>query len=274
MSFAWAGLLRGRCALGLLLAGPAWAADAPADAEAARAERPEAQIRVMNRVIATLRGSLFGISAAARAGEAERRIDERCTSAGDAGGEHGRPRPRARMVQLDGAMMFAVMPGRHRGQQPAGGAGRGAACRRGAAAGDRRIAREPQPEVAADRPGGVAGGHGRAGRCAAVGRCAGCGSASSAGSSARRWRMPTGCVSAVSTWCEREGLVRFEQAAAERGVLAVRAAAGLRMAERGAGAVPVHAGLGRAAQRLPVRPARALRAGHRARRARTCWPRR
>jgi small-conductance mechanosensitive channel len=101
------GLLRALW-LGLLLVGPAWAADAPADAKLL-AERPEAQIRVMNRLVATLRGSLYGISATARAGEAQRRIDDALQSAG-APSVSTADRPEGTMVLLDGAMMFAIVP--------------------------------------------------------------------------------------------------------------------------------------------------------------------
>ena len=93
--------------LGLLL-GTAMAADPPAGTQAA-AERPEAEIRVMNRVVATLRGSLFGIAAPGRAIEAKRRIDDALLS----GGElvvSTQDRSEGTMVQLDGAMMFPIIP--------------------------------------------------------------------------------------------------------------------------------------------------------------------
>ena len=57
------------------------------------------------------------------------------------------------LVRLDGALMFAVMPGDTE-ERTLGGAQ--AECRRGGAdvaARDRRIARVAQPEVAADRGG-------------------------------------------------------------------------------------------------------------------------
>jgi small-conductance mechanosensitive channel len=63
----------------------------------------------MNRVVATLRGSLFGIAAPSRAIEAKRRIDDALLS----GGElvvATQDRPEGTMVQLDGAMMFAIIP--------------------------------------------------------------------------------------------------------------------------------------------------------------------
>jgi hypothetical protein len=60
-------------------------------------------------VVATLRGSLFGIAAPARAIEAKRRIDDALLSGGElAVGTHDRSE--GTMVQLDGAMMFPIIP--------------------------------------------------------------------------------------------------------------------------------------------------------------------
>jgi small-conductance mechanosensitive channel len=95
--------------LGLALLGSARAVDGTA-APAAAAVQPEAQIRVMNRVVATLRASLFGIVAAARAGEAQRRIDDALNSGG-ALAVSTLDRPEGTMVRLDDAMMFAITPG-------------------------------------------------------------------------------------------------------------------------------------------------------------------
>jgi small-conductance mechanosensitive channel len=74
------------------------------------AAQSPARVIVMNRTVATLRGSLFGIAAQSRAVEAKRRIDD----ALDSGGELAvstRDRPEGTMVELDGAMMFALIPG-------------------------------------------------------------------------------------------------------------------------------------------------------------------
>jgi len=86
----------------------ALAADGAA-ASAAAATQPEGEIRVMNRVVGTLRGSLFGIAPSTRAREAQRRIDDALRSGGTLE-LSTRERAEGTMVMLDGAMMFAVTP--------------------------------------------------------------------------------------------------------------------------------------------------------------------
>ena len=72
--------------------------------------QPPARVMVMNRTVATLRGSLFGITAESRAVEAKRRIGDALDSNGDLA-VSTRDRPEGTMVELDGAMMFALIPG-------------------------------------------------------------------------------------------------------------------------------------------------------------------
>ncbi len=91
-----------------MCAGPALAEEA-AKAQVAPTQ-PPARIMVMNREVAVLSGSVFGVSANQRALEAEARIDDMLHSGGrlvvgtqdaDVG----------TMVQVDGATMFAITPG-------------------------------------------------------------------------------------------------------------------------------------------------------------------
>jgi small-conductance mechanosensitive channel len=72
--------------------------------------QPPGRIMVMNRNVATLRGSLFGIAAVNRAVEAKRRIDDALQSGG-ALVVSLHDRAEGTMVQVDGAMMFAITPG-------------------------------------------------------------------------------------------------------------------------------------------------------------------
>ena len=65
---------------------------------------------VMNREIATLRGSLFGIPAVTRAAESEARIREALRRRRRAEGEHARPWPKACWCSINGALMFAITP--------------------------------------------------------------------------------------------------------------------------------------------------------------------
>ena len=111
-----------------LLAPPATAAQATSPAASAAApgalsdlaalvapagvahEQPPGRIVVLNRHITTLRGSLFGVSAATRAGESEARI----RAALRAGGElevQTIDVTEGALVSLDGALMFAITPG-------------------------------------------------------------------------------------------------------------------------------------------------------------------
>ena len=100
-TFPWGRLL---LALWLgLLQGTAMAAEAPAATQAV------AEVRVMNRVVATLRSSLYGIDARDRAVEAQRRIDGALLLGGDLA-VSTQDRGDGTMVQLDDAMMFAIIP--------------------------------------------------------------------------------------------------------------------------------------------------------------------
>lgn len=111
------------CLMLVGLCGPAaWAqagaASAPApvpdlaaliSAPGAAQEQPPGEIVVLNRPIATLRGSLFGVSAATRAAESEARI----RAALRAGGElkvQTLDVNEGALVSIDGALMFAISP--------------------------------------------------------------------------------------------------------------------------------------------------------------------
>ena len=73
------------------------------------AEQPPARIMVMNREIATLRGSLFGISALTRATESEARIRKALRSGGPLVVDTVEVAEGA-LVRIDGALMFAIAP--------------------------------------------------------------------------------------------------------------------------------------------------------------------
>lgn len=111
------------CLMLVGLCGPAaWAqagaASAPApvpdlaaliSAPGAAQDQPPGEIVVLNRPIATLRGSLFGVSAATRAAESEARI----RAALRAGGElkvQTLDVNEGALVSIDGALMFAISP--------------------------------------------------------------------------------------------------------------------------------------------------------------------
>ncbi|MCU0920112.1 MAG: mechanosensitive ion channel family protein [Burkholderiaceae bacterium] len=100
---AWLGLLLW---LGALAIAPAQAQEAAAVATV----QPPGDVTVMNRRVATLRGTLFGITAQARALEARRRIGDALNS-GAPLEVSTQDRAEGTMVQLDGAMMFAIIPG-------------------------------------------------------------------------------------------------------------------------------------------------------------------
>jgi len=82
----------------------------PVHAQPAAAAQPPGQVMVMNRNVATLRGSLFGFPAAARADEATRRIGD-ALRLGDELAVSTQDRAEGTLVQIDGATMFAITPG-------------------------------------------------------------------------------------------------------------------------------------------------------------------
>ncbi len=71
--------------------------------------QPPARIVVMNREVVTLRGSLFGIPAAARADEGEERIRSALRRSGELKVETTHVAEGV-LVRIDGALMFAVTP--------------------------------------------------------------------------------------------------------------------------------------------------------------------
>ena len=96
-------------ALGLLLLGTATAADAPANAKAP-VERPEAEIRVMNRVVATLEANLLSLTPQQRADAAEARIAKLLASVGPKL-VSTKDLPEGTLVQVDDKSIFIVTPG-------------------------------------------------------------------------------------------------------------------------------------------------------------------
>jgi small-conductance mechanosensitive channel len=119
----WAALVLGLLLPGVLLAPKALAQSGASAAASGAAPdmsslaapagtatlQPQGQIVVLNRRIATLRGSLFGIPAVTRASESEARI----RAAMRAGGElkvQTRDVAEGVLVTVDGALMFAITP--------------------------------------------------------------------------------------------------------------------------------------------------------------------
>jgi len=96
-------------ALGLLLLGAAAAADAPANAKAP-VERPVAEIRVMNRVVATLGSNLLSLTPQQRADAAEARIAKLLASVGPKL-VSTKDLPEGTLVQVDDKSIFIVTPG-------------------------------------------------------------------------------------------------------------------------------------------------------------------
>jgi small-conductance mechanosensitive channel len=95
-------------------AAPAPAASVPAmaslaDPRGTAAAQPEGRIMVMNRQVATLRGSLFGIPAVTRAQESEGRIRTALRASGPLQVQT-RNVSEGVLVSIDGALMFAVAP--------------------------------------------------------------------------------------------------------------------------------------------------------------------
>jgi small-conductance mechanosensitive channel len=92
--------------------GPARAQEPQAQPVAgqAAAAQPPGHVMVMNRSVATLRGTLFGISPQNRAEGAQRRIDDALRTGG-ALAVSTQGHAEGTMVQIDGAMVFAITPG-------------------------------------------------------------------------------------------------------------------------------------------------------------------
>jgi small-conductance mechanosensitive channel len=91
----------------------------PADPRGAAAAQPEGRVTVMNRQVVTLRGSLFGIPAAARAKESEGRIRIALRGNGPLQVQT-RNVSEGVLVSIDGALMFAVAPEDSLERTPAG----------------------------------------------------------------------------------------------------------------------------------------------------------
>ncbi len=223
--------------------------------------QPPGRVVVMNREIVTLRGSLFGIPAVTRAAEGEERIRKALRRGGDLKVESTQIAEGV-LVRLDGALMFAVTPDDSEERTLAG-----ARAKAGEAAAMLQLVIDESREsrnlksllTAALVTLGSRRGHAGADVAAAQGAPAHPELADRADAGPCR---PAACRRRRGGAARRAAALRA--GVAEPGVLGPGAAAGLRVAEPVAGAVSLHPALGRAAERLPVRAAEPLRAGHRA----------